>query len=132
MGMLEDLAAFLDTAGVGVYTPGAGETRNIFVGRMPTEPDAVIALYEYPRGPRDLLGYKKAGLHVEVRGAPRNYATPRALIESVISALHGQLNQTIGSDWYTGIQLLGEPEKIRVEEDTERLVFGCNFRVDKK
>ena len=132
MGMLEDLAAFLDTAGVGVYSPGSGETRNIFVGNMPTSPDSVIVLHEYPRGPRDLLGYKKAGLHVEVRGPARNYSTPRSLIESVITALHGQLNQTIGSDWYLGLQLLGEPELIRVEEDTGRRVFGSNFRVDKK
>lgn len=129
MGMLEDLAAFLDSEGVGVYSPSGSEVRNIFIGSMPTSPDSVIVLHQYPRGSRDFFDDRSAGLHIEIRGAARDYSGPETLSESVALALHGIKNTDIGGHRYQVIQLLGEPEKIRVEDDTSRIVFGTNFRV---
>ena len=129
MGMLEEMAGYLESAGVGIFTPTTGKPRTIFLSHRPASPDTVLVLYEYARGARDFEGYKTPGLHIDVRGPPRNYTTPRALIESVINTLHGVANSTIGSSRYLVIQLLGEPERIDYEEDKSRVVLGCNFNI---
>ena len=130
MGMLEELAQYLEDQGVGVYSPGDGETRDIFISHRPDTPSACSVLYEAPGRPRSFLGYTFPELHVEVRGASYDYSGPRAVIESIITALHGIMNQDIGDTRYQVIQARQEPFPLPMD-DSHRPVLAVNFRVEK-
>ena len=128
MSFLEDLATVLNTASVGVY-PGTAATRTIYVGEMPTDPDACIALYARPGRPKDLMtDIQYPELHVEVRAA--TYAACQAKAEAIDAALHGQHDVTLSTHKYLTIQALGVPAKLEVD-GRNRTIFYQNFVVTK-
>jgi hypothetical protein len=128
MSFLEDLAIALNTAGVGVY-PGTGATRTIYIGEMPDEPDACIALYARPGRPKELFcDIQYPELHVEVRAA--TYAAAQTKAEAVDTALHGQHDVALSGHKYLTIRALGVPAKLEVD-GRNRTIFYQNFVVTK-
>lgn len=128
MSFLEDIATQLNTAGVGVY-PGTGSTRTIYIGEMPADPDAVIALYARPGRAKALycdLQYPE--LHVEVRAA--TYAAAQAKAEAIDSALHAQHDIALSGHQYLTIQARGVPCKLEVD-GRGRTIFYQNFEIVK-
>jgi len=128
--MLKELAQYLEDQGAGVYSPGAGETRNMFISHRPDKPAACIVLYEAPGAPRSFLGYTYPELHVEVRGESYDYTGPRAVIETVITTLHGIMNFDIGGTHYQVIQARQEPFSLP-DDVSHRPRVAVNFRVEK-
>lgn len=128
MSFLEDIAAQLNMAGVGIY-PGTTATRTIYIGEMPDSPDACIALYARPGRPKELFcDIQYPELHVEVRAA--TYAAAQTKAEAVDTALHGLHDTALNGHQYLTIQALGVPAKLEVDR-RNRTIFYQNFVVTK-
>ena len=128
MSFLEDIATALNASGVGVY-PGTSSTRTIWIGEMPSDPDACIALYARPGRPKELycdLQYPE--LHVEVRAA--TYAAALVKAEAIDAALHAQHDVTLSTHKYLTIQARGVPCKLEVD-GRGRTIFYQNFEIVK-
>ena len=128
MSFLEDLAAYLNEQGVGVY-PGTSSTRTIYIGEMPADPDAVIALYARPGRAKSLfcdLQYPE--LHVKVRAA--TYAAAQTKAKAIDTALHAQHDIALSGHQYLTIQARGVPCKLEVD-GRGRTIFYQNFEVVK-
>ena len=127
MSFLEDLAAVLNTAGVGVY-PGTSATRTIYIGEMPDAPDAVLGLYD--RSGRSSTLYsggelRKPELHVEVRAATFSAAVSK--LEAVRAALQlyrGTVNGTL----YVSVIAIGEATPLG-KDARNRTMRSMNFEV---
>ena len=126
MSFLEDIAASLNSSGVGVY-PGTSSTRTIYIGEMPDAPDALVCLYARPGRHPDLRNdARHPELHVEVRAA--TYSAAQAKMESVRSALIAIQNQELSGRYYMHVYPLGEPCKLEVD-GRNRTIFYGNFEV---
>ena len=128
MSFLEDIAIQLNAASIGIY-PGTSSTRTICIGEMPSDPDAVIALYARPGRPKALfcdLQYPE--LHVEVRAA--TYAAAQTKAEAIDVALHAQHDISLSAHKYLTIQARGVPCKLEVD-GRGRTIFYQNFEIVK-
>ena len=128
MSFLEDIAIRLNSDGVGVY-PGTSTTRTVYIGEMPSDPDAVIALYARPGRPKSLfcdLQYPE--LHVEVRAA--TYSAAQTKAEAIDAALHAQHDISLSGHQYLTIQARGVPCKLEVD-GRGRTIFYQNFEIVK-
>lgn len=128
MAILDDLGAFLATAGVG--TVGT----NIFLGRLPDDPDKCLALFESPvqGGPQDTFGrdtapvYELPGLQVQSRAA--TYTEARSFIQSAWNELVKIGNETLTATYYLRCEPLESPVPLD-RDDAERMKFKADFRV---
>lgn len=105
---------------------------NLFEGYMgdaPLFPDACVAVYEYEGQVTDTFGTAEAitmpRFQVKVRGAVEDYATPRALIATIRTALAGVRPGTV-----TGIESIRPTGTVLTlgRDGNERPVFACNFQ----
>lgn len=130
MTMLLEVATYLDT-NIVALTAGT----NLFAGDMPEAPQELVALYENPgitlietQGGAD-PAVERPRLQVYVRST--DYATGRALMETVWKALWNVNNVTMTGTRYLHIMALTSP--FFLDRDPERRpVFSCNFDVWKE
>ena len=128
MSFLEDIAIQLNTASIGVY-PGTSSTRTIWIGEMPADPDAVIALYARPgRKWCRFTDIQYPELHVEVRAA--TYGAAQTKMWAVAFVLHGQHDIFLSGTKYIEIGALGDPCKLEVD-GRGRTIFYQNFEIVK-
>lgn len=128
MGFLEDLATQLNLVGVGIY-PGTSATRTIFLSEMPDSPDACIALYARPGGPKEMrLALEYPELHVEARAA--TYSAAQTKAEAIDAALHAQHDVTLSAHRYLIIRALGIPCKLETDA-RGRTIFYQNFTIQR-
>lgn len=128
MSFLEDIAAQLNTAGVGVY-PGTGSTRTIYISEMSSEPDAVIVLYARPGRAKEMrLALEYPELHVETRAA--TYSAAQTKAEAIDGALHGQHDVALSGHQYLIIRALGVPAFLE-KDARNRTIFYQNFTIQR-
>jgi len=128
MSFLEDIAAQLNMAGVGIY-PGTTATRTIYIGEMPDSPDAVIALYARPGRSRICHtsgDIRRPDLHIEVRAA--TYVAAQAKIVAIDAALHRFGNETVGSTRFILVKAANEAMSLG-KDSRNRTITSQNFEV---
>ena len=88
------MANVLDDLGVRIATAISGTVgSNIFKSTMPPSPDAAVALYETGGlAPENRFGTKgieweRPAVQIIVRGAPNDYATARATIQTIYESI---------------------------------------------
>ena len=88
------MANVLDDLGVRIATAISGTVgTNIFKSTMPPSPDAAVALYETGGlAPENRFGTKgieweRPAVQIIVRGAPNDYATARATIQTIYESI---------------------------------------------
>jgi hypothetical protein len=123
---LVEVAAFLVTNAFGV----------IATGKMPSSPDVMTAVYEYP-GEADDAGFGVAGtqwehprIQVVRRGAAEDYEGPRLWAEKIRQTLATVQAQTLSGTKYLMIRPLGAPFRLKDDAD-RRVLIACNFAIDK-
>jgi len=137
--LLPDVAAYLETAGVGTVVTtwtGTGTGSDIFTGQMPADCDEGLLLSEFGGAPPEFdLG--DAGVHYE-RPLFQVYCrhtvrvTGRALIEAAYVALASVVNQTLGSTKYLRIEPIGQPAQVNPPQDAQgRWEWFANFHAEK-
>lgn len=108
--LLDDIAAYLVTQGIGVATSSASGYR-VVKGFMPPNPDKVIGLFETGgaapnRYPGD-LDYPR--FQVRVRGAAFGYSTARQKLWSVFTTLQAVDNTTTLNGWvYVSVEAVSD------------------------
>jgi len=132
---------FLSEISVRLAANVAGLTAgtNLWRSISPNDPDASVSLFEYDGGLAPVLGLGETGgvkwenvsLRVEVRGAPRDYTTPRATAELIYNDLAKVQGSTLSSTIYHIIQPLQSPFLLEVDKK-ERPIFAINFRCEKE
>lgn len=97
MSALAEVAAYVATLSLGSPAP------TVVKGQLPDAPASCIAVLEYGGPPPD-LGFGVAGIQYEYpalqllfRGEPNDYASPRALAETVYQELAKVQAESIGS-----------------------------------
>lgn len=125
--MLVELATFLQAQGHG--TLGT----DIFIGMMPDEPDAILALYEYSgHGPVDTMGgapeFEGLSLQLRGRGAERDYQAVHTKMVSAAASLHAIVNEPVSAHEYLRVRQDNGPYLIAVDTG-DRPVLASNFTV---
>ena len=127
MATLVDIANYLD-ANVAGLTLGT----NLFIGRMPDDPNACVAVYEYGgTRPDQTMGgglpvLQNPSIQVRVRDASYASAETTAILCS--QALEAIVDETINTTRYNRVTAIQAP--FPLERDPEdRIVFVQNFDV---
>lgn len=127
------MAAMLDDIRAKLIAVAVGTTTNIFIAEMPDTSDACICLYEYAGSPSDLTHDKQEvehpGLQAKVRDP--SYATGRAKIESVITALNMLSNVTLTATKYLFIRANQSPQCLG-RDASRRWEWVVNFTISKE
>jgi hypothetical protein len=127
--LLHDVATYLDTQ-VASLTLGT----NLFMGNMPDTPVESVAMYEYTAGPPiETLGGADTAMEtprVQVIVRSSDYATGRALIESIWKALRNVANTTLSGTRYQRIAAVDSPTFMQ-RDANYRPMFVCNFEIMK-
>ena len=124
MSMMEDVADYLELAGVG--TVGT----NIFKGNMPDSPDQCITVYAYAGETPDLsIDIERPGLQVKSRALTAEDALD--LAEHALAHLHKATSQTINGVLYYYIHALQSPIHLGRDEKG-RYMYSVNYNVVKE
>ncbi len=119
------------------YLVANGQSANLYLGRLPDDPDMAAALFQYA-GRAPLFVHSKPGidldrpaLHVLVRDT--NYAAAESRAMAIYALLASVVNATLGSPgtFYERIEPLGSPYLLE-RDAKERTVFGQNHYVIKQ
>lgn len=127
MAVLADLGTFLDGATIATADLTIGT--NLFLGRLPEDPDTCVALYETPgRAPDDQFGtaapaIEMPGIQVRIRAA--SYSTAQALAVDVWKALLDITNESLSGTRYLRFSVFQSPFSMD-RDDRDRAVFAFN------
>jgi hypothetical protein len=127
--LLEDLSYAIEVAGVGV------RGQDLFAGRMPEEPDEVIALMSYP-GEAPVfthdrpgeINYERPRAQVMVRSRYRANAEAKA--QAILVALSAIVEQEIQGTRYLRVIPLQSPF-VAGRDNNDRTLIACNYRAMK-
>ncbi len=135
MALLDEIAAKLEVLGVGTV----GTT--IHKGMMPETPDACCAVYEYGGMAPD-LGFGTAGIHLETpavqvmfRGAPGDYATPRASAATAYNGLASVEATTLIGGGTSAFYHTVHPQQapfLMQRDKNDRVYIGFNVLCEKE
>lgn len=110
---------------------------DLFKGLLPTAPDVCMAIHEYGGTEPDMV-FHRATIAVEhprvqvvVRGAPHDYATPRAMAELAYRAMAEASAQVVSGTRYLQMRPLQPPFSMGRDEKS-RLLIGFNAQLDKE
>jgi hypothetical protein len=132
MAVLDDLGAYL-AAQVGSLTLGT----NLYLARLPDDPDTCVAVYEYVGGaPLSTMNGAALPLverpRVQVVTRASSYTTGRSLADEIWTALEQIVNDTTlaSGDRYHRVAGLQSP--FALERDShDRIIIAQNFEVSK-
>ncbi|MGK5531535.1 minor capsid protein [Streptomyces sp. URMC 129] len=97
--LLDGLARYLHSLGLVTYDT-TGTTGDLFIGTMPPEPDAAVALTRYGgERPDPRLPYDEPRVQVRVRGGP-DPRVSEARAYAIYDALHGLSSVTLPDGTY--------------------------------
>ena len=128
MGVLDDVGTFM-AANVSDTTLTLGT--NLFLGRLPADPDTCVAIYETAgTAPTDVFGadsappIENAGVMCHTRAAA--YSDCQSLAVDIMKTLSKVINETLTSTYYYKVEPSQSPFGL-MRDDQERMLFSCNF-----
>lgn len=130
MATLEDIGTYLG-AQVGSLTLGT----NLFLGRLPDEPDTCVALYETGGAePLPVMGSDAVPPieqpRVQVLTRASSYSSARSLADLIFRALEQILNENLSGTRYHRCAAVQSP--FALERDShDRVILAQNFQVQK-
>lgn len=126
--MLEALADKLNSASV------ATTATNLFIGLMPSSPDACVALYEYAGSPplevmvSNDATLERPSVQVITRAGRNDYPTARTLIENVRNTLTGITDETISGVRFLRVNQISSINALGVD-DNDRPRFSLSLQI---
>ena len=130
MALLDDLGTYL-AAQVGTLTLGT----NLYLGRMPDEPDTCVALYEYGGdAPVNVMGgdsmppVEQPRIQILTRAS--GYSSARTLALECWTAVEAVLNESLSGTLYHRVSANQSPFPLE-RDSRDRVLFAQNFRVQK-
>ena len=126
MTVLESVGTYLAANGQG--TVGT----NLFLGRLPTSPDACVAVYEYQGAPpREVFGASalimaRPRIQVVVRGARDDYPTARDKTIAIRDLLAAITDQTLSGIRVLRLSAVGSVNPLG-PDSSDRPLLSINF-----
>lgn len=126
--MLEALADKLNSASV------ATTATNLFIGLMPSSPDACVALYEYAGSPPlevmvdNDATLERPSVQVITRAGRNDYPTARTLIENVRNTLTGITDETVSGVRFLRVNQISSINALGVD-DNDRPRFSLSLQI---
>ncbi|MGA1036649.1 MAG: minor capsid protein [Ilumatobacteraceae bacterium] len=131
MALLDEVGAYLETE-IGSLTLGT----NLFLGRMPDDPDTCVTVYEYGGdAPVNTMGsdamppVEQPRIQILVRAS--GYSTARTLALSCWTAVEAILNENLSGTRYHRVSANQSPFPLE-RDSQDRVLFAQNFRVQKE
>lgn len=131
MSVLNEIAAHLVAQGLGVLGT------DLFIGKLPNDPDACGVVYE-TGGLAPEMGFGAAGvkhetpaIQVVFRGAPGDYAGPRAKAESAYRALAAVEAQALSGTFFHFVHPQQSPFLLN-RDQAERVLLAFNALCEKE
>lgn len=128
MAVLDELGTYL-AANVSAVTLTLGT--NLFLGRMPDDPDTCVAVYQTTgQAPTDVYGadssppLENVGLMVHTRAA--SYSTCESLAVDVMKTASKVINESLSGVRWLKVVPNQSPFAL-VRDDRDRMLFSCNF-----
>ena len=108
---------------------------NLFLGRLPEDPDTCVAIYEYSgEAPTNTFGTSTLPVmenpRIQVVARASAYSDASDLAVDVWKQLQKVDNETLSSTRYQRIDSVQSPFALNRDE-RERMVMVCNFQVNK-
>lgn len=121
----EDMSSILASA-----IASLTENTNLFISREPSEPDAVVSVFDTGGGEPSsgTENNEFPTIQVRVRGAKMDYETAYALIDSIKTVLHNLASQTINSTKYIGVWASSDIIPLGYDA-SDRPILTINFRI---
>jgi len=128
MGLLEEIARYLGSQGIGVYSDDP-EQATIFINHMPSSPDKILAVYQRG-GPEPFYWdpFDVPEVQVLVRGAVGEEWEVVERANQVYAALHGLMNLNFGTINIIGITAINMPTSLGTD-DLRRPEYTVSFLV---
>lgn len=130
MSIVDQIAQYIHNQGVGIFDP-AGVGGNIFIGKLPQDPDEAIVLTQTGGVLNDIKhSYDTISVQVRVRGT-QDPRTGLVIAESAYNYLHGFGSSTFvgGGTWVVSCTALGPPGSIGVDENG-RYEYTINLHIE--
>jgi len=128
MALLDELGTYLD-AQVASLTLGT----NLFLGRLPDDPDTCVVLYEYGGdAPVNTMGsdamppVERPRIQIMTRAT--GYSSARTLSLECWTAIEAVLNESLSGTLYHRISANQSPFPLE-RDSQDRVLFAQNFRV---
>lgn len=131
MTLTEEFARLLHQLGLGVYDD-TGVTGDIYLDRLPPEPDAGFAVVRYGAGEADSkLPYEEINLQVRVRGPAGDARVAERRAQAVYDALHGLSNRELpgGTQLMLAVGNQGGPIRLGPDQH-DRPEYTVNLRAE--
>lgn len=126
-----EIKDLLVAAAVGTFNvtdPNDSDTWSIVVGRMPDRDRAIVCYDSGGKAPNPQWLVDYPTVQVKVRGSQSDYVDAVNKAEEVKNALLGLPSQTIGTDIYVSVSLIGDRNFLGYDENG-RPMFSLNFQL---
>ena len=126
-----DIATLLD----GDTSLGLTLETDLFVGRMPNEPDDCVVVYDNPGGAPMLTldkatsNYFYSSVYVRIRNI--KYAPGWEQMFDILEFLHASSQDVVGTTYYALIKAMNDPQVLHWD-DNERVIMFINFEVQRR
>ena len=108
---------------------------NLFTGKEPAKPDNTVTIFDTPGFPPQVtLGVGDDDYYypsVQIRVRNRDYLTGLALIQDILTSLHGRAQETWNGTLYTVILCSSGPVPLGWDEN-DRIWFIINFNLQRR
>jgi hypothetical protein len=127
-------AASEDVKDMLVEALGMTLATDLFIGKLPPQPDNCTAIFDIP-GSAPMLTLDGSGQYyypsVQVRVRNRSYLDGLELCYSIVRALHGRHGETWNDSLYTAVVCQGDPGMLGWDEEN-RVEFFVNFNLQRR
>jgi hypothetical protein len=135
--ILDEVAAFLVAQGLGVLNV------DLFAGKLPNDPNACCAVYEYPGMPGEFgfgapggVIHETPGIQVVFRGEPHDYVGPRVKAQAAYLALSKVQAEPLSGTFYHWIHPQHTPTPLgpgpEGRDGLDRIVVKCSYLCEKE
>ena len=107
---------------------------DLFVGREPSDPDDCVTIFDtggYPPQLTMTQGEDFYSPSVQIRVRNNSYLTGYNLISDIVTALHGQAQETWNGVLYSVIKAVSDPALLDWD-DNQRARFIVNFNLKRR
>ena len=127
----QDITTLLD----GDTSLGLTLGTDLFISRMPNQPDDCVVVYDNPGG-APMLTYKKATSNyyyssVSVRIRNVTYSAGWTQMFDILEFLHASSQDVVGTTYYALIKAMNDPQVLHWD-DNDRVLMFVNFEVQRR
>jgi len=130
--LTDEIAEYIGSAVDGLAYSDATPDGNVFVDRLPPDPDKAVGVYSTAGpGADSKLPYDPASFQIVMRTRDDDVTWARSMWYKIYSVLHGKRNLTLPGGTYVVFILANQSSPFSIGNDANgRPQFSCDFRTE--